>query len=82
MDVPETRYAKSGNIHVAYCIRGDGPVDLVYIPGWISNIELMWEDRWMRAWLDRMATFSRLIAFDKTRYRALRPSDGRSTPRS
>jgi len=44
---------------------GDGPVDLVYIPGWISNIELMWEDRWMRAWLDRLATFSRLIAFDK-----------------
>jgi pimeloyl-ACP methyl ester carboxylesterase len=65
MDVPETRYAKSGNVHVAYCIRGDGPADLVYIPGWISNIELMWEDRWMRAWLDRLATFSRLIAFDK-----------------
>ena len=65
MDVPETRYAKSGNVHVAYCIRGEGPVDLVFIPGWISNIELMWEDRWMRAWLDRMATFSRLIAFDK-----------------
>ena len=55
MDVPETRYAKSGNVHVAYCIRGEGPVDLG-IPGWISNIELMWEDRWMRAWLDRMAT--------------------------
>jgi hypothetical protein len=52
MDVPETRYAKSGNVHVAYCIRGDGPVDLVFIPGWVSNIELMWEDRWMRAWLD------------------------------
>jgi len=65
MDVPETRYAKSGNVHIAYCIRGDGPVDLVYIPAWISNIELMWEDRWMRAWLDRLATFSRLIAFDK-----------------
>ena len=65
MDVPETRYAKSGNVHIAYCIRGDGPVDLVFIPGWVSNIELMWEDRWMRAWLDRLATFSRLIAFDK-----------------
>jgi pimeloyl-ACP methyl ester carboxylesterase len=65
MDVPETRYAKSGNVHIAYCIRGDGPVDLVFIPGWVSNIELMWEDRWMRSWLDRLATFSRLIAFDK-----------------
>ena len=65
MDVPESRYAKSVDVHVAYCIRGDGPVDLVYIPGWVSNIELMWEDRWMRAWLDRLATFSRLIAFDK-----------------
>jgi hypothetical protein len=52
MDVPETRYAKSGNVHVAYCIHGDGSVDLVYIPGWISNIELLWEGRWMRAWLD------------------------------
>lgn len=65
MDVPEVRYAKSGDVHIAYCIRGNGPVDLVHIPGWISNIELMWEDPRMRTWLDRMATFSRLIVFDK-----------------
>ncbi len=39
---PQTRYAMSGDVHVAYQVLGDGPVDLVCVPGWISNIELAW----------------------------------------
>src|SRR5918998_1954133 len=62
---PETRYAKSGNVNVAYQVVGDGPFDLVYVPGWISNIELMWEDPAHAHLLERLASFSRLILFDK-----------------
>ena len=41
---PETRYAKSGDVNIAYQVVGDGPFDLVYVPGWVSNVELMWEE--------------------------------------
>jgi len=44
MDKPRTRYAKCGQISIAYQVFGDGPLDLVYIPGWVSNIDYMWED--------------------------------------
>src|SRR6266851_10270583 len=40
---PETRYAKSGDLNIAYQVVGDGPFDLVYVPGWVSNIDLAWE---------------------------------------
>ena len=40
---PDTRYAKSGDVHIAYRVFGDGPVDLVYVPGWVSHVELAWE---------------------------------------
>ena len=43
MDLPETRYAKSGDVNIAYQVLGDGPLDLVYVPGWISHVELAWE---------------------------------------
>ncbi|HLX32089.1 MAG TPA: adenylate/guanylate cyclase domain-containing protein [Gaiellaceae bacterium] len=62
---PETRYARSGAVNIAYQVAGDGPVDLVYVPGWVSNIELMWEDPAMARFLDRLTSFSRLILFDK-----------------
>ena len=39
---PETRYAKSGDLNIAYQVAGDGPLDLIYVPGWISNVELNW----------------------------------------
>jgi pimeloyl-ACP methyl ester carboxylesterase len=63
--VPETRYAKSGDLNIAYQVAGDGPRDLVYVPGWVSNIELMWEEPAMAGFLGRLASFSRLILFDK-----------------
>jgi pimeloyl-ACP methyl ester carboxylesterase len=62
---PETRYAKSGHFNIAYQVVGDGPFDLVYVPGWISNIELMWDEPAHAHLLRRLASFSRLILFDK-----------------
>jgi pimeloyl-ACP methyl ester carboxylesterase len=62
---PETRYAKSGDLNIAYQVVGEGPFDLVYVPGWISNVELMWEEPAHARVLGRLAGFSRLILFDK-----------------
>jgi pimeloyl-ACP methyl ester carboxylesterase len=61
----ETRYARSGEFNIAYQVVGEGPLDLVYVPGFVSNVELMWEEPGYAAFLDRLATFSRLIIFDK-----------------
>ncbi len=58
------RYAKNGDVHLAYQVVGDGPIDLVYTPGIWSNVDVMWEEpRWAR-YLNRLASFSRLILFD------------------
>jgi pimeloyl-ACP methyl ester carboxylesterase len=62
---PETRYAHSGDVNIAYQVAGEGPTDLVYVPGWVSNIERMWEEVAMGHFLERLASFSRLILFDK-----------------
>ena len=63
--MPETRYAKSGDVHVAYQVVGDGPFDLVYVPGFVSHIELRWTVPLFARGLDQLAEFSRLILFDK-----------------
>jgi pimeloyl-ACP methyl ester carboxylesterase len=65
VNVPETRYAKSGDVHIAYQVVGEGPIDLVYVPGWVSNVEETWEEQHYRRFLERLASFSRLILFDK-----------------
>jgi class 3 adenylate cyclase len=62
---PPTRYAKSGDLNIAYQVVGDGPFDLVYVPGWISNIEMMWTEPSYARLLGRFAKFSRLLLFDK-----------------
>jgi pimeloyl-ACP methyl ester carboxylesterase len=62
---PETRYAKSGDINLAYQVVGVGPPDLVYVPGWVSNVEANWEEPGYARFLGRLASFCRLIAFDK-----------------
>jgi pimeloyl-ACP methyl ester carboxylesterase len=62
---PETRYAKSGDLHIAYQVTGDGPVDLVFVHGWISHIEHLWEEPSLARFLSRLASFSRLILLDK-----------------
>jgi pimeloyl-ACP methyl ester carboxylesterase len=61
----ETKYARSGDIHIAYQALGRGPLDLVYVPGWVSHVELAWEEPTLARFLRRFASFSRLIAFDK-----------------
>lgn len=63
--MPETRYARSGDVSIAYQVLGSGPRDLVYVPGWVSNLEVMWEDPTLARFLRRLASFSRLIMFDK-----------------
>ena len=62
---PKTRYAKSGDFSIAYQVVGAGPNDLVYVPGWVSNIETAWEDPPVARFLERLSSFSRLILFDK-----------------
>src|SRR5258706_1642080 len=63
--MPETRYAKSGDLNIAYQVAGDGPIDLVLAAGWISNVELGWEHPRVARFYERLASFSRLILFDK-----------------
>jgi len=63
--VPQTHYAKSGDLNIAYQVVGDGRFDLVYVPGWISNIEMMWTEPTYARILGRLASFSRLLLFDK-----------------
>jgi pimeloyl-ACP methyl ester carboxylesterase/DNA-binding winged helix-turn-helix (wHTH) protein len=62
---PETRYAQNGDVNIAYQVVGDGPIDIVFVMGWISHIEYFWEEPHFAAFLDRLASFSRLILFDK-----------------
>jgi pimeloyl-ACP methyl ester carboxylesterase len=62
---PETRYAKSGDVNIAYQVVGEGPRDLIYVPGWISNVELNWDEPALAHVLERLSSFSRLILFDK-----------------
>ena len=61
----ETRYARSGDTHIAYQVVGQGPFDLVYVPGWVSHVELCWEEPTYARFLNRLASFARLIMFDK-----------------
>jgi pimeloyl-ACP methyl ester carboxylesterase len=61
----KTKYAKSGGVNIAYQVVGEGPVDLVMVPGWTSNVEGWWELPASTAFYERLATFCRLIIFDK-----------------
>jgi pimeloyl-ACP methyl ester carboxylesterase len=62
---PKTRYAKTGGVSIAYQVVGDGPLELVFIPGYVSNVEYYWEIPSMARALERLASFSRLIVWDK-----------------
>ncbi len=65
MQYPETRYARSKDGNVAYQVIGDGPLDVVFIPWWGTNVDLMWEEPSIARFLRRLTRFSRLICFDK-----------------
>jgi len=62
---PDTQYAKSGGVNIAYQVVGKGTVDLVFVPGWVSHIEYAWEEPSLAPFLERMASFSRLILLDR-----------------
>jgi pimeloyl-ACP methyl ester carboxylesterase len=62
---PETRYAKSEDLHIAYQVVGQGPKDLVLVPPFVSHVEHYWEEPLVARFLTRLASFSRLILFDK-----------------
>jgi class 3 adenylate cyclase len=66
VNVPETRYATTADgVHIAYQVLGDGPVDFVYVGPWVTHIEYRWELPQYTSYLRRIASFSRLILFDK-----------------
>ena len=65
MDLPATHYAKSGDVCVAYQIFGSGPIDLVFVPGWISHLDIWWDSPITAGWLERFGRFARVIMFDK-----------------
>src|SRR5258708_1189098 len=63
--MPAIHYAHSGDIRIAYQVVGNGPIDLVFVPGFISNLEVHWEDPGFSHLLRRLGTFARVIQFDK-----------------
>ncbi len=65
LTVPETRYTQCGTINIAYQVFGEGPVDLVLVPGWVSNLDMMWEEPRLANWLRHLGSFARVMLFDK-----------------
>jgi len=63
--VPETRYAKSGGLNIAFQVIGEGPPDVVAVPGFVSHVEAAWDWPYLARHLYRLATFSRLVTFDR-----------------
>src|ERR1700730_7356463 len=64
-DIPETRYVKSDDVHIAYQVLGQGPLDLLFVQGFVSHIEAIWQSPQASDCLRRLASFCRLIIFDK-----------------
>ena len=63
--LPETHYALSGDVNIAYQVMGAGPVDVVMVPGFVSHVEFMHELVGYTAFLHRLSTFARVVTFDK-----------------
>lgn len=62
---PRTRYAKCGRLNLAYQVFGEGPLDIVVVPSFVTHLEFQWAHPAIKAWLDRLATFARVTMFDK-----------------
>ena len=65
LPVPQTHYAQSGDVNIAYQVVGHGPIDLVFVMGWVSHLDYFWREPSFARFLHRLASFSRLILFDK-----------------
>jgi pimeloyl-ACP methyl ester carboxylesterase/DNA-binding winged helix-turn-helix (wHTH) protein len=61
----ETRYVQNGDVNIAYQVIGEGDLDIVFVMGWVSHLEYFWKEPHFAAFLGRLASFSRLILFDK-----------------
>jgi serine/threonine protein kinase/DNA-binding winged helix-turn-helix (wHTH) protein len=64
-EIPEIHYAKSGNVNIAYQVIGDAPLDIVFVMGWVSHLEYFWSEPSFARFLRRLASFARVILFDK-----------------
>ena len=64
MERPKTRYAKFGDLHVAYQVLGEGPPDIVFVAPYIMHVEAVWELRYMAPYLRGLARIGRLVLFD------------------
>ena len=62
---PETQYVQNGDVNIAYQVVGDGPVDIVFVMGWVSHLEYFWKHHLFASFLEKLASFSRLVLFDK-----------------
>jgi class 3 adenylate cyclase len=76
---PSARYAKSGDTHIAYVVEGDGPIDLVWVPTWVSQVEHLWDDPQLAAAFERLTSFCRLIMFDRRGSGLSDPMEGAPT---
>ena len=63
--IPETRYARLGDLHLAYQVLGEGPPDILLLDQWFGNVEAQWDVPPMASFRERLASFGRLIMFDK-----------------
>jgi len=62
---PETRYVQNGDVNIAYQVMGGGETDIVFVMGWVSHLEYFWKHHSFASFLSRLASFSRLVLFDK-----------------
>ena len=62
---PATNYVQNGDVNIAYQVLGEGPIDIVFVMGWVSHLEYFWKHPLFASFLERFASFSRLILFDK-----------------
>ena len=76
---PDTKYAKSGSLSIAYQVFGDGPEDVVLIPGWVSNIDLFWDEPVVARFLSDLSGVCRVLLFDKRGTGLSDPIPGAST---
>jgi DNA-binding winged helix-turn-helix (wHTH) protein len=65
VETPRVRYARSGNVNIAYQVVGSGPIDIVFVMGWVSHLEYFWNEPSFASFLGRLASMARLILFDK-----------------
>src|SRR3569623_1128286 len=65
MPQPQTRYARAGEMYIAYQVVGEGPIDLVYTGGFVTNVDLCWDFQEIERFLNRLASFGRLFLFDR-----------------